>query len=128
MGQCGCGDYTPVRQYAVRGCVVGLEIYPGCDECADQVEVALHFFTPGSAFTQDSDTVSVKPDEYGACLPGVPVLSVGDLRAAVKAMEVQYDPADPDGYETLDDYLHDHGLRILQEAIRLCAQRHLANH
>ena len=50
------------------------------------------------------------------------------LPAAVKAMEVQYDPADPDGYETLDDYLHDHGLRILQEAIRLCAQRHLANH
>lgn len=127
MGQCGCGDYQPARQYRVKGCVVGVELYPGCDYCTDQVSVAVHLFTPSSPFAGSHKTETVQPDDDGACLPAIPVLSVADLRAAFKAMECQYDPADPDGYATLDDYLHDYGLRIVQEAIRLCAQRCKAN-
>lgn len=123
MGQCGCGDYAPVKQYKIKGCVVGVEIYPGCDYCTDQVSVAIHLFTPSSPFVGWQDTKTVMPDEYGANIPAIPVLSVGDLRAAFKAMDYQYDPTDEDGYETLDDYLQDYGLRIVQEAIRLCAQR-----
>ena len=125
MCQCGCADYSPEIQYKLRGCVVGVQLYKGCQYCTDQMAVVLEFFTPQSAWVKDytDKNVSVTQDEDGAQLPAIPIMAVQDLRAAFKGMPDQYDPTNPDGWPTLDDYLSDFGLEILQSAVRICTDR-----
>ena len=119
MCECGCGEYCPAKEYSIRGCVVGIELYPGCRDCDTGLAIVPHFFKKGSPFVMTEKPQSVTPDEDGACLPMIPIFDVEDLKAAFKEQDCQYDPTDADGYATLDDYLDDYGLSILQKAIEI---------
>jgi hypothetical protein len=124
MGQCGCGEYQPERQYSVRGCVFGIVLYPGCDYCAETLAIDPYFFTKDSEFIVDRPTENVKPDEYGGPLGlGFEIFSVADLREAAKECDPVIDPNKQDAYSNMEDWLDDYGLQLLQGALRKCRER-----
>lgn len=124
MGTCGCGEYFPSMQYSIRGCVVGIVLYPGCDYCQDMIGVDPYFYTKDSEFIGGHETRKVTPDEYGGeGAQAIPIFAVEDIREAAKRIAAPIDPNKEDAYETLDEWLADHGLEVLQSAIRICAER-----
>lgn len=124
MGVCGCGEYIPSMQYAIRGCVVGIVVYPGCDYCEDMIGVDPYFYTKGSEFIVDHETRKVTPDEYGGeGSAAIPIFAVQDIREAAKRIGDPIHPGDEDSCQTLDEWLDEYGLQLLQDAIRICAAR-----
>ena len=122
MGQCGCGDFSPTAVYAVKGCDVAVEVFNGCRDCDAPIALRVNFFTKRAPFMRGSMVERVTPDEFGAGLPRIPIFHLDDLRQAFREA-APFDPTDEDNYETIDDYLADHGLRIVQRAMEICAER-----
>ena len=127
MGQCGCGDFQADKVYRLpRGTRVAVQLYPGCECCQTDMGVLLHFFTGRGAqgwIWPGDEQEDVTPDEYGACLQGIPMLGPEDLREAVKEIGYEVDPEGDNAYKTLAEYIEDQGHALLQAAFFACQKR-----
>ena len=122
MGQCGCGEYQPDQQFRLKDCIVGIQLYQGCNYCEEIFVIVPEFFALGTEWTDDHPTVTVTPDEYGAQERGIPVFAVSDLIEASKLVGGEVGPEDHQ-YENIQDWLEDNGLNMMRRAVELCRRR-----
>ena len=126
MGACGCGDFYADKVYKLpSGTWVAIQLYPGCRDCDTPLGVMVHVFNAKGAKDwrlADGEVEHVTPDEYGALLGGLPMLTPDDLLTAVK--EIGYEVGEgKDQYATLAEYIEDQGRELLRSAFFACRQR-----
>jgi len=124
MCQCGCGEMPIEKAYALtRRCVLGIKVYEGCRDCFPGLAVDISVFNSAGVewldhFEREEIDRTVKPDEYGGNggrgIP-VPIIDVECLRDQAREL-VKADPIK--GYRTLDAWLEEYGLALLQGAAR----------
>lgn len=129
MGQCGCGETNPERGFKLpSGAVVAYDIYRGCDGCFRGPAVSVYVYNNGkSEWLRHAKVEPYKPDEYGGnhghgiCFG---LFEVSDLRAeAVELTKEGSIGRRQDQYASLDDWLEDYGLRLIQGAMRRFSKR-----
>lgn len=129
MGHCGCGDTCLDKAYKLPdGKILAYQIYQGCSKC---------FAGPGVAFYAYPDGKSpwlrlVKPEAFEPSEEGgnsgygisIGLFEVEDLLAEAKHLEQQGRVgADEDDYATVQDWLGDFGLELIQGAMRRFQKR-----
>ena len=127
MGQCGCGETNVERAFKLpTGVVVAYDIYHGCDECFAGPGVTVFVYTDDtSEWLESAKIEKYEPDEYGGNRgTGIPIsfFEVRDLIEAAKnigGVELNED----DGYESVDGWLEDYGLQMMQDAMRIFEKR-----
>jgi hypothetical protein len=133
MGQCGCGDTSIDKGYVFpNGTVVAYDIYRGCRDCNPGPGISIYAYPSrraGRMWLSGVEIEKYKPDEYGG--NGGYGISFGlfeveDLIAEAKELVAvesgEIDP-DGDGYATIQDWLHDYGLLMVQGAMRRYCKR-----
>ena len=133
MGQCGCGDTCIERGYRLPdGTVVAYDVYRGCQDCNPGPGISIFAFPSAESGRMWLDEAKIEPytpDEFGGNHGhGISfgLFDVQDLRAEAKeivAVESGEIRADEDGYTTLDDWLSDFGLMLIQGAMRRYSKR-----
>ena len=118
MCECGCGqtDISEAYRIGKTRTVLALQVYPGCQNCDYGPGVALSLFdSPKSEWLDGVDVQAVTPDEFGSNegrgIP-IPIMDVEDLVASAKEL----DPVER--YESLSEWLEEHGSQLLQDAVR----------
>jgi len=119
MCECGCGDLAPDKVVRLGDKVLAIEVYPGCRDCETGLMVVLNLFTQERAedFFDLEPTEIFEPDEQGYAEISMPILGPDDLIEVVKEMEKDGNPLTD--YESLSDWLSDHGLELLQRALSI---------
>jgi len=118
MCECGCGDLAPDKVVRLGDKVLAIEIYPGCRDCETGLMVVLNLFTQERAEDFMLETTEIfEPDEQGYAEISMPILGPDDLIEVVKEMEKDGNPLTD--YESLSDWLSDHGLELLQRALSI---------
>jgi hypothetical protein len=126
MGQCGCGDLPIENGYQLpSGEIIAYAIYRGCDECHAGPAVDIFIYpNKKSEWIRDAKIETYKPDEYGGNQGhGIPIafFEVRDLVAAAKA--IGGTTLSKDGYDSVESWLEDYGLQMMQDAMRLFEKR-----
>lgn len=126
MGQCGCGDVPVENAFKLpSGEVIGYFVYRGCDECFAGPAIDIFVYPNAkSEWVRDAKIESYKPDEYGGNGGhGIPIalFEVRDLIEAAK--KIGGTELSKDGYESVEDWLSDYGLQMMQDAMRLFEKR-----
>lgn len=126
MGQCGCGEIPVENAYKLpSGEVVGIAIYRGCDDCHAGPAVDVFVYPNAkSEWVRDAKIEKYKPDEYGGNHGhGIPIafFEVRDLIKAATA--IGGTNLDDEGYNSVEDWLEENGLRMMQDAMRLFEKR-----
>lgn len=125
MGACGCGDNPPREIYQVgRGQFLGLAPYLGCSYCDTGIGYDLTFLDEKGLkdWADGVPTEKIDFDEFGGTNNGLMLGCIGadELRKAARALvETQEIDGTLEEYGTIDDWLSDFGLRLLQEAFRI---------
>ncbi|MGA2160091.1 MAG: hypothetical protein ABSG90_12875 [Dehalococcoidia bacterium] len=124
MGECGCGEMIPHKVFKIGNRILAVEIYRGCQDCCTGITVTLNLFTKKEWKTWDIEPdAEFKVDEHGYAQIAFPIIEQEDLVAVAKSEEYQNIFDGENGYENLEDFFHDEGLRILQEAVEHCQLR-----
>ena len=119
MCECLCGAVRGEFNFRVKDTdpVVSIDIYRGCKYCEKMIGVDIRLFTKAGAqeWLYDATILDAEPNEYGGLpsLKSLPIVSIDALVAVSKAMP------SIEEYESLADWLDDHGLDLLQSAMRL---------
>jgi len=121
MCECGCGatDIQAAYQIAGTQIVIGLQVYPGCEDCDYGPGVAILVFdSPKNEWLAGVKIQRIKADEYGGNQGhgiGVPIFDPENLRAEAAALE----EADPiaAGYESLGEWLDEYGVGLITGAV-----------
>ncbi len=127
MGQCGCGEVLIENAYELpSGEVVGYYVYRGCDECHAGPAVDIFIYPDKkSEWVRDAKIEKYKPTEYGGNEGrGIPIafFEVRDLiEAAKKIGGTKFDATA--GYESVEDWLEDYGLQMMQDGMRIFEKR-----
>lgn len=128
MGECGCGNWDIQKAYRLAdGSVMAWHEYRGCAYCHTGPGYSLMFFPDEkSEWLEDAVIENApKPDESGGN-GGIgiswEVLDVYDMRRAAREMEDKN--GDFEHFGSLDDWLEEHGLELLQTAMRKRDERH----
>lgn len=124
MGQCGCGETWIKRAFRVIGTdfIIGVQEYHGCKECNSSVGLFLSFFTLEGAKEWIDDDLRIEPvlpDAYGAFEGrGAQFWLIGreELYLAAAHLEA-HEGLRIEDYGSLEDLLHDYGLRLIQAAM-----------
>ncbi len=124
MCECGCGDFSCNKAIRVGKNILAVEIYPGCENCRTGLMVALHIFTPEEAEKWDIEEAKpFEPDEYGHAQIDLPLLGPDELIQAARYLKLDRKSIfGRTGYGNLVDFLDDHGLELLQCALRIKQQ------
>lgn len=131
-GPCPCGDFSPDAAYRLLdGTILVIEHYPGCRECGTAVGVNLSLFpSDQNEWVVGMEIEPASVDEYGGNNGRglqIDLLGVEDLIAALPVLEEEYGCGrvgpGPNDYETMADWLRDHGYRLLREAFWQRAKR-----
>ena len=127
MCQCGCGERPVDEAYELtKHCILGVKIYDGCEGCFQGLAVDLTVYDSKSVewLRHLKIDKTVKPNEFGgsnpACGIPIPVIDVRALREQARELE-EFDPMESRG--TLDEWLEEYGLELLQGAARKFAAR-----
>lgn len=120
MCDCGCGNMSPDEVFKVgKGKYLSVSTYHGCDYCSTGLAFDIHFFNEKGRkdWCDGLKPQALEFDEYGG--NGGQGLMLGfvgveELRKAAKKLDLTLDD-----YESVDDWLADNGLRLLQEAFRI---------
>jgi hypothetical protein len=122
MCECGCGDFRPYKSFLVGDLVLSVEVYPGCQECGTGIMVALNIFTMEEAarWIEDIEALPqlqpVKGD-YGWKREDVPLIGEEDIVEWAEKQRVLL--GEEGSYSTLEDYLADNGLDLLQGGLEI---------
>lgn len=123
MCECGC---SYIRQDLVRsykGMTLCVDIYPGCAECGPVIGVDLRAFNSKGVkdWLNGRTGGEIVPDEYGG-LPTMASLPLFDMAGLGAGLQEECGDITnwflPDIYDSWADFVEDHGLRIIQAAIR----------
>lgn len=118
MGECGCGEMDNDKVVRMGKNIMGIEIYPGCRYCDTGIIVTLNLFTRKEAKVFDLEaSETFAPDEHGFSQLNFPIIGPDDLVEVIEKM-AEAEGMGEDGY-SLSDWMHDHGLELLQSALRL---------
>lgn len=126
MGQCGCGELPVENAYKLpSGEVIGIAIYRGCDDCHAGPAVDVFVYPDAkSEWVRDAKIEKYKPDEYGGNHGrGIPIsfFEVRDLVAAAKEIGTQI--RGEDWEMSVEEWLEENGLQMMQDAMRLFEKR-----
>lgn len=129
MGQCGCGELFLVQAHPIAGTDITLAVdeYHGCQDCGNPLGASVMLFNPaGWEEWREFGLPNLQPGEpiqaddtggNGGHGIWVPFLGPEDLLRAVREDE-ELSAIDLEEYSTLEDLLADHGMHLLQAAIR----------
>jgi len=127
MGTCGCGDFSATNAIRVpRSSWVGVGVYRGCRECWSGPAVDIMFFDAQGRreWLSNVEPETILPDRYGGKdVPGgiqIALFEVHDLVAAAKVIQRE---APITEYESVADWVEDHGLLLIQDAMEMCERR-----
>lgn len=128
MGQCGCGDSRIDHAYELpSGNVVAYDVYHGCSSCHAGPAVSVSVFDNRNAIWLDGVKIEkLTPTEDGGNDGrgiGIAFFEVSDLIAAAKEIGGTSLEEDEDGYPSVEDWLADNGLRMMQDAMYLFTER-----
>jgi len=128
MGQCGCGDSDIDRAYELpNGNVVAYDVYHGCRDCHAGPAVSVSIFDNRKAIWLDRVKIEkYKPTEDGGNDGrgiGIAFFEVEDLIKAAQAIGGTSLEEDEDGYPSVEDWLADNGLEMMQDAMDLYRAR-----
>lgn len=134
MCQCGCGDTNLEKGYELPdGTIVAYDIYRGCRDCNPGPGISIYAYPNRKAGRMWLSGVKIEkytPDEFGGNHGfGISfgLFEVEDLAAeANEIVSTESGPIDPDSedsYETVEAWLEDFGLRMVQGAMRRYADR-----
>lgn len=116
MGECGCGERFPQRAYTIGDLVLGIWEYHGCRYCNTPLGVVVQLYSPQQAADWHVKPIGpFAPDEFTCGERVVPWIGVDELVKA--AAEIEDEGGGMDEYGSLADWLHDHGLTLLQRAL-----------
>lgn len=123
MCQCGCGDTAIEKAWKLpNGNVLAYQQYRGCRECFAGPGVSLLLFdTPKSEWLEGVKIQSIKPDKYGGDGGhglAFSFFEVQDLQKQAAEMEEGDAVTEYSGYGGLSEWLNEHGLELLQGAMR----------
>lgn len=133
MGACGCGDNSPDKVYRIgKGRFLGVAAYLGCSYCGTGVGFDLTFMNAAGRKLW-ADRIKVETLEFAENPADGSSLMLGcvgldELREAAAKMQ-----ADKRmergfrGFRTVEDWLDEHGLELLQEAFRIHLMKLLAS-
>jgi hypothetical protein len=130
MCQCGCSNPYIEHAYELPNRqVVAYDVYHGCDQCFSGPGLNIYVYpNKKSEWLRSAKIEQFKPDEYGGDGgSGIAInfFEVTDLKAEANEMEQQgctIGPAD-NQYATLQDWLDDFGLDLIQGAMRRFQKR-----
>jgi hypothetical protein len=133
MGQCGCGDIDIEKGYEFPDrTVVAYDIYRGCRECNPGPAISIFAYPNRKAGRMWLDNAQIEkyvPDENGGNHGrGISfgLFEVEDLMAEaqeiVEKRSAEIGPGE-DQYATINDWLHDFGLELIQGAMWRYRQR-----
>lgn len=131
MGQCGCGDSGVERAYRLRpGVILGYRLYRGCRDCFAGPAVDITIWNSGRNMFLDGLKIEEgpKPDEYGGdggMGLAFPLFEVEDIIAQLTEMQItrDIDKSGRTGYPTVEEWMEDYGLEMLQGALRRFQER-----
>jgi hypothetical protein len=133
MGQCGCGDTHIEKGYELPdGTVLAYDIYHGCKDCNPGPGISIYAYPSRESGRMCLHGVKIEkfePSEFGGNEGrGISfgLFEVQDLMAEAKeivAIESGEIGPDEDSYATIQDWLHDFGLEMVQGAMRRYAKR-----
>lgn len=120
MGQCGCGETNIEKGFTLpSGVVVAYHVYRGCPDCFSGPGISVYIYpNKKSEWLQHAKLEPFTPDEYGGeSGHGIPIsfFEVKDLIASAK--QIGGTEMSEDGYETVEDWLYDNGLEMMQDAM-----------
>lgn len=128
MCRCGCGEFPVTEAYHLpKGDVIGIGIYEGCADCFVGPGISVYVYPSrrsGKEWLEGAKTQDYKPDEYGGNSGSGISLSffeVRDLVAAAKEIGTQLHG---EGWEmTVEEWLEENGLQMMQDAMKLFKTR-----
>lgn len=122
MGECACNEIRPRVAVLVGGLIVAVEVYPGCVGCQTPMSVTLHVFTPDEAkdfgLGEMVEITTFEPGAGGWSRRVITLFGREELSAAVEQL-AEEGVFDPDAYGSPAELFKEHGVRILQKALRL---------
>lgn len=121
MCECGCGEFEAHKAVLVGDNVIAFEIYQGCDSCDTGIIFTAHIFTKEEAehwLINTSDLKQFKPDEFGHAQIDFPLIGKDDVVKWAKEHEIDENGNTIEDYMSLEDYLEDRGLEMLQGGLR----------
>jgi hypothetical protein len=129
MGQCGCGDTSIDQAFKLpSGIILATDVYRGCRECHEGPGVSVYVYPSRKAGRMWLDGIKAEafvPDEYGGNSGkgiAVGLFEVRDLREAARGIDAKIGDGEND-YATIDDWLHDFGLQMVQDAMSIFRKR-----
>ena len=133
MFQCGCGDTYIEKGYELPdGTIVAYDVYHGCQDCHPGPGISIYAYPnrkAGRMWLSGAKIEKYAPDEFGGNEGrGISfgLFEVEDLVAeAEELVTVESGEIGPseDQYATIQDWLNDFGLRLVQGAMRRYPQR-----
>ena len=126
MCQCGCGDTNIDKGFRLpSGEIVAYDVYHGCAECFAGPGVTFYVYPNKKAiWLEGVDIEKYQPDENGGNQGGgiaVSFFEVNDLVEAAK--EIGDTELNAQGYDSVEDWLSDFGLDMMQKAMQKFAER-----
>ena len=121
MCECACSQIREDAVLQIYDATVCVDAYRGCPDCAPLIGFDVRVFNKQGRREWLSKTPkTIKPDEYGV-LPSAAsfeMFSIEDL------VEVCHETgATLEGYDSLGAWMEDHGLKMVQDAMRKCEAR-----
>ena len=129
MCQCGCGEFPITDAYKLpKGEIVGIGTYRGCSDCFAGPGFAVYVFPSkhaGKEWLREARMEDYKPNEFGGNGGrgiSLSLFEIRDLCEALKTMEPLYKDSEF-GDQTLNEWLEENGLEMLQKAMKLFTER-----
>ena len=118
MCECGCGEFRPLVKLRVAGGWVGIELYPGCENCGTGWALGATFVRDGSEEAEYllDGTPDMVFDERGQW--GLPILDLDVLRRLFAEYAENGDDPDGEANYALSEFLSRGGLRQVYHETR----------
>lgn len=126
MCQCGCGEFGTEKAYKLpSGEVIAYGIYEGCSDCFAGPGISIYAYPDAtSEWIEDTPIEDYKPDEFGGNHGHGISLSFFEVRDFIKAaQEIGGTSLDEDGYNSVEDWLEENGLEMMQKAMKKFKER-----